>query len=235
MERISNVGFAKTVEQIMTGKAGVVLCCTLNEIMMSSEDRVVRKAMRRADVLTPDGMPLVWYLRLKCGNGERVYGPDILKKCLELSNKNKSKIVRHVFIGDDKNCDFFETYGDYIVLPFKKKFEEDDYQRTAQLINRLHPTVVWVGLGARKQVLMADGLKRYGVDTSIVTVGAAFDFLSGNKVQAPLLIRKVGLEWLFRAAMEPKRLGGRYVSVFAFGIGRFLTRLVVGIRNKLFG
>jgi N-acetylglucosaminyldiphosphoundecaprenol N-acetyl-beta-D-mannosaminyltransferase len=228
IEKISNLGFVKTVELIETGRAGVVLCCTLNEIMMANEDRVVREAMKRADVLTPDGMPLVWYLRWKNGSGERVYGPDIMRELVD------NRQLKHFFIGDDKNKKYFEKRGEYLVLPFKNEFSDEDYKAVVKMVKRSSPDIVWVGMGARKQVLMADRLKCLGVNSSIVTVGAGFDFLSGNKRQAPRWVRKMGWEWLFRMMSEPRRLTGRYIRVIVFGIDKFLTRLVADIRNKWF-
>ena len=223
IEKISNIGFHKTVRLIKTGKAGVVLCCTLNEMMMAKDDVKVREAMDRAEVLTPDGMPLVWYLKWKFGRAERVYGPDILNHFLNPSNKFDGKML---FIGDKNNKLFFEKFGEYMVLPFRDEFGDEDYEKVAQYIKRLKPAIIWVGLGARKQVLMADGLRRYGVKSSIVTVGAAFDFLSGNKSQCPRIIRNMGLEWFYRMMCEPARLGGRYVKIVWYLWGQLVAHFV---------
>jgi len=222
IEKISSIGFEKTVGLIMSGQAGVVLCCTMNEIMMADSDVVVRKAMNRADILTPDGMPLVWYLRWKLGKGDRVYGPDIMRKILTFKSQILKKML---FIGDVKNRSYFEKYGKYVVLPYKDNFGENDYQQLAIEVKRLKVSIVWVGLGAKKQILMADGLRRCGVKVPIVTVGAALDFLSGNKKQAPRWMREVGLEWVYRLSCEPKRLAGRYLVIIEFVVGKLLGRL----------
>jgi N-acetylglucosaminyldiphosphoundecaprenol N-acetyl-beta-D-mannosaminyltransferase len=64
----------------------------------------------------------------------------------------------------------------------------------------------------------------------MIGVGAAFDFLSGRKVQAPRWIQASGFEWLFRMATEPRRLAGRYLrTVPAF---LFLAALAaLGLRR----
>lgn len=51
---------------------------------------------------------------------------------------------------------------------------------------------------------------RERLDCALVGVGAAFDFLAGHKAQAPGLVQRAGLEWLFRLLHEPKRLWRRY-------------------------
>lgn len=210
IEKISKLGFDQIVGMIEGGGVGVVMCCTMNEVMMSKSDNEVNLAMSRANILTPDGMPLVWYLRWKNGQGERVYGPDILGKLIGKLGQQQ------LFIGDSKNKEYFQKRGHYLVLPFKDNFGERDYKQIAIKVRMMKLKVVWVGLGARKQVLMADGLKRNGVACSIVTVGAAFDFLSGHMVQAPRWVRNLGMEWLFRLICEPKRLGVRYLSIIRF-------------------
>ena len=78
-------------------------------------------------------------------------------------------------------------------------------------INAARPDIVWVGLGAPKQDRwMAAHLGRVSAPV-MIGVGAAFDFLAGVKPQAPRRLRRLGLEWLFRLATEPRRLGRRYL------------------------
>lgn len=217
-ELISRLTLKETVESIFTHKFGVILCCTLNEVLMAHEKKDIEGIFKRAMLVTPDGMPLVYYLRWKYGQGERVYGPDILRMFL---SKNKKYSRKSLFIGDDKNEEYFKKIGKYMVLPFKNSFTEVDYKKIALLINKMEVDVVWLGLGAEKQVRMADGLARHGVKKVIITVGAAFDFLSGIKRQAPLWMQKSGTEWLFRMASEPSRLTKRYLKIFGYVVGRF--------------
>ncbi|TDT18502.1 exopolysaccharide biosynthesis WecB/TagA/CpsF family protein [Ilumatobacter fluminis] len=69
--------------------------------------------------------------------------------------------------------------------------------------------VVWVGLGTPKQDVLARRAAEAGIPC--VCVGAAFDFAAGVVSQAPRCLRESGFEWLYRMAMEPRRLAGRYV------------------------
>jgi N-acetylglucosaminyldiphosphoundecaprenol N-acetyl-beta-D-mannosaminyltransferase len=80
-----------------------------------------------------------------------------------------------------------------------------------QRINDTNPDIVWVGLGAPKQERwMATMVGRLSAPV-LVGVGAAFDFYSGQKKQAPHWMQSMGLEWLFRLSTEPSRLWRRYL------------------------
>ncbi|MEA1978588.1 MAG: WecB/TagA/CpsF family glycosyltransferase, partial [Chloroflexota bacterium] len=99
--------------------------------------------------------------------------------------------------------------------PFRKLTHEED-QEKIEMINAANPDVVWVGLSSPKQEYwMAEHLGRINAPV-MIGVGAAFDFLSGNKPQAPRWIQRSGFEWLFRLATEPKRLWPRYRQYPAF-------------------
>ncbi len=171
-------------------------------------------------------MPVVWMLRWQgFKNVQRVYGPDLLQAACARSLETG---WRHYFYGGapqvaeklkDKLC------ADYPGLqvvgmespPFRPLTAEED-EDAVQRIRQARPDIVWVGLGApRQDFWMAEHLDRLGVPV-LVGVGAAFDFLSGAKPQAPLWMRRSGLEWLFRLATEPRRLWRRYL----IGNPRFL-------------
>lgn len=200
-----------------SNKGMKIFCCTMNEIVMSFDDPVFMKMINDADMLTLDGMPLVWAMRLRGFNAERVYGPELMKKFVVLNTDNK---ISQIFIGDKKNKDYFEKYGSYLVLPFKDEFNEKDYKNMINVIKKSRAKIVWVGLGAKKQVVVVDRLNKLLPNRIYVTVGAAFDFLSGNKKQAPKWLRQMGGEWLYRLISEPQRLGARYWRIFWFMIFR---------------
>ena len=218
----SAMGLNQTAEWILKNK-GTVYCCTLNEVLAAEEDKNFRNVLNDGDLLTTDGMPLVWLMKLKTGKGERVYGPDILERFQKLDTKEKGK---QFFIGDAKNEKYFRNFGDYLVLPYKDSFNDGDYKRIVGNIVKSRARVIWVGLGSKKQIIVASELKKRLPDRVYVTVGAAFDFLSGNKKQAPKWIRNIGGEWLYRLLMEPKRLTRRYLMVMGFLLKVLIGRIV---------
>ena len=221
---ISNLSFNEIVKWILSHKSGLVFCCTLNELMMADEDKDFKKKLESADILTPDGMPLVWCLWKKYGKGERVYGPEILKKIINLQSTNFNKKNQMIFVGDEKNKKYFEKFGDYIVMPMKEKFKKNDYDKLEKQINKSKAGIVWLGLGAKKQVEAGYELKQRGAKKVIITVGAAFDFLSGNKRQAPKWMRNIGGEWIYRLILEPRRLFKRYLKIILF----LIRKIIIG-------
>lgn len=214
---ISELSFEETAKLLIEGRRGMtVCCCTLNEIMMAEEETKFKAILKRADLLTPDGMPLVWWRRWHGKKVERVYGPDLMKAVMPQMRG------KQLFIGNKKNEEYFKRFGVYIVLPFKELFDEDDYIKIIKAIKKDQIKLIWIGLGGEKQVTVADELKKRLPDRVYVTVGAAFDFLSGNKLQAPKWLRNIGGEWLYRMVAEPKRLGGRYLRIIFFLIRKLV-------------
>ena len=84
-------------------------------------------------------------------------------------------------------------------------------QAVVDAINAARPDIVWVGLSTPKQERwMAAHVGRLDAPV-LIGVGAAFDFHAGDAAQAPRWMQRSGLEWLFRLAVEPRRLWRRYL------------------------
>ncbi len=203
---------------ILNKKEYNIYFCTMNEIVMADQNTEFRKKLLKLKtVLVTDGMPLVWLMKHKTGFGERLYGPEFLKRIL-LDDKLK---INNIFVGNNKNKEYFEKIGSYVVMPMRERFTERDYNSLFEKIKKMKGDIVWLGLGARKQIEVAYELKKRGINKVIITVGAAFDFLSGNTRQAPIIIRNSGFEWLFRLLIEPKRLWPRYSQIIKFLVNKF--------------
>lgn len=196
------------------------ICVTnVHAVMECYRSSRINRIYREAGLVTPDGMPLVWLSRIAgFKNTQRIYGPDLL---IEFLNATKQCGFKHFFYGGEEGivdklaqslCNKFpglNIAGCYSP-PFRKLTEEEDLKIT-ELINKSEADIVWVGLGAPKQeIWMADHLGKIQAPV-MIGIGAAFDFLSGSKPQAPRWIRSVGLEWFFRLLTEPCRLWKRYL------------------------
>jgi N-acetylglucosaminyldiphosphoundecaprenol N-acetyl-beta-D-mannosaminyltransferase len=196
-----------------------VCVSSVHGVMESQRDKNLRRIHNAAGLVTPDGMPLVWLIRRQGFNHvERVYGPDLM---LALCEHSVSKGYRHFFYGgvegvperlaDSLRRRFpkLQIAGSYSP-PFRPLTGEEDKQ-TVQMINETNPDIVWVGLSTPKQERwMADHVHRLTAPV-LIGVGAAFDFHSGRKKQAPPWMQRNGLEWLFRLVNEPQRLWRRYL------------------------
>ncbi len=108
-------------------------------------------------------------------------------------------------------------------------FPPEEVAQIAERLKALDVDIVWVGLSTPKQERVCASLARYWSGPVFIGVGAAFDFHSGQTRQAPKRMQKLGLEWLFRLLMEPRRLWSRYgriVPLFSWRILRNPPQLV---------
>lgn len=195
-----------------------VCIANVHMVMMSQDSRTFQQIVNAADLVTPDGMPLVWMLRLKEKiNQPRVYGPTLMLHILE------SAACRGIPVGFyGGQPEVLESliqamqvqYEDLKVAfslspPFRVIAPEED-ESIIEQINSSNTRILFVGLGCPKQeIWMAEHCGK--VNAVMIGVGAAFDFHSGLKPQAPVWMQKIGLEWLFRLATEPRRLWKRYL------------------------
>jgi N-acetylglucosaminyldiphosphoundecaprenol N-acetyl-beta-D-mannosaminyltransferase len=220
---ISTLDLSDTVSLIHRwvehGEKHYVCLTNVHSIIEAQHDPTLRDVYNRAGLATPDGIPLVWLSQLQgFARCERVYGPDLMLKVCE---PTADKRFRHFFYGGGPGTaerlreKLTQRFPSLQVVgthsPPARGFGEIEDPRIIEGINAAAPQIVWVGLGAPKQERwMADHQQKLNANV-LIGVGAAFDFFSGGKRQAPLWMRKSGLEWLFRLLAEPRRLGPRYL------------------------
>jgi N-acetylglucosaminyldiphosphoundecaprenol N-acetyl-beta-D-mannosaminyltransferase len=148
------------------------------------------------------------------------HGPELMEFVF---SKKELRELRHLFYGSSPaviakltstltaRFGAFNMVGSYCPPMRPKGFEEDEH--VLSFIRELKPDIIWVGLSTPKQELWLHmHMKKIGSGVGI-GVGAAFDLLSGTTRQAPRWIQRSGFEWLFRMAMEPRRLCKRYFFV----------------------
>lgn len=196
------------------------VCVTnVDGIMRSWRDERLRDVHNAAGVVTPDGMPLVWLAHFHgFRNVSRVYGPDLMLAMSELSAR---KGYRNFYLGGKpgtaqklkatltRDYPGLEVVGT-VSPPFRPMTPEED-ERLVGEINAARADIVWLGLSCPKQEWWMQGHLGRLTAPVMIGVGAAFDFLSGEKSQAPRWMQRSGTEWLFRLASEPRRLAGRYL------------------------
>ena len=211
-----------TIERwISRGSRSYVCITSVHGVMESRRDQRLRRIHNDAGMVTPDGMPLVWLLRLLGKrNVDRVYGPDLMRKMTAVSSlrgyrqfyyggaEGVADKLKQALLNAHPNLEVAGT----LCPPFRALTPDED-QADIDAINMARPDIIWVGLSTPKQEFwMANHLGRIEAPV-IVGVGAAFDFLAGAKRQAPLWMQRNGLEWLFRLCSEPRRLWRRYAYI----------------------
>jgi N-acetylglucosaminyldiphosphoundecaprenol N-acetyl-beta-D-mannosaminyltransferase len=206
------------VDWARAGESRSVCVATVNNVMIGRDDPSFLEMMNGADLVTPDGMPLVWGLRwLGIPSATRVYGPALTPIIFSRAAEDGIPVG---FVGgtpevlDRLLVNAGGTFPGLRVAyrcspPFREMTSEEDAQ-IAREINNSGARIVFVGLGTPKQdAWMAR--QRGNVQAVMIGVGAAFDFLAGVKPQAPAFLQRLGLEWLFRLVTEPRRLWRRYL------------------------
>lgn len=197
-----------------------VVFCNTSSVVEANHRPALRDAINAAEIVSPDGMPLVWLakLRRKGPEMERVDGPTFMKEAMQYG---VSRGWRHYLYGSTPDVlDALERRlqeevpGVQIVGSASPAFGEqtpEQAMRDLERINASAPDLVWIGLGMPKQELWMD---RYFQATNapvLLGVGAAFDFQAGAKARAPLWMQRAGMEWLHRLIQEPRRLWRRYL------------------------
>ncbi len=196
-----------------------VAVCNVHTVMEAHADPAYAAVLNGAAMATPDGMPLVWALRRLGRPGQqRVYGPDLLLAFADRAARAGG--LSSYFYGGAEGV--AEAVGRTLAArfpglqiagaespPFRPLTPEED-QAAVDRINASGAHVLWVGLGAPKQ---EEWMARHAgrIQPVMVGVGAAFDFVAGRKPQAPRWMMSAGLEWLYRLAVEPRRLWKRYL------------------------
>ena len=216
---------------IQQKRKAYVCVVPVSTVMECQDNENYRNVVNAADMATPDGMPVVWYARFYgFKNVSRTYGPDLM---LRLCAIGQSSGWKHYFYGATPEVlaqlefKLKEKFPTIKILgrcapPFRKEAEMER-EEFLEEVNRLQPDILWVGLGSPKQDFWMYK-HRDKLDVPVmIGVGAAFDFLSGRKHQAPKWLQKMGLEWLFRLASEPQRLWKRYL----IGNTRFVYYLIM--------
>ena len=200
------------------GSKQCVCVAPVSTIVSCQENNAYKEVVNNASMVTPDGMPIVW-LGKRAGHRHvgRTYGPDLMR---EVCNRGQSRGYKHYLLGGTEDTSQkleMALKRDYpqinivgrFVPPFQDTFTEDI--QLIDQINEADPDIVWVGLGAPKQDFWISQYRDKIHAPIMVGVGAAFDYVSGVKPQAPPWMQRSGLEWFFRLCSEPRRLWKRYL------------------------
>ncbi|KAM3107802.1 WecB/TagA/CpsF family glycosyltransferase [Phormidesmis sp. 146-33] len=195
-----------------------VVAANVHVIMTAYWRRSYQQIVNKAALITPDGMPLVWGLRLLQNSQQtRVYGPDLmLKWCDRAAQANLSIYLYGTTETtlDKLKCNLQQQFptlqiaGSY-APPFRTLTPAEEMADR----DRIHvsgASVVFVALGCPKQEEWMARQQGH-LQAVMIGVGAAFSFHSSEVSQAPRWMMRLGLEWLYRLVTEPRRLWKRYL------------------------
>jgi N-acetylglucosaminyldiphosphoundecaprenol N-acetyl-beta-D-mannosaminyltransferase len=202
--------------------------CNAYTLALADRDIDFKALLQCGSINFPDGKSVVWANKLLHREREipsdRVYGPDLFLDVLELG---QAVGLRHYMLGSTPDvmnkmgAELRHRFPHVHIVgeespPFRE-LTDAEFDEQRRRIVESQAQIVWVGLGTPKQDWQSARLAD-GVPAVFAAVGAAFDFVAGNVRQAPLWMQRNGFEWLYRFAVEPRRLWRRYL----FGNARFI-------------
>ena len=191
--------------------------------------------LKNCDILLPDGAPVAWLARCvgrrRC---EKVTVTELLPFVLEAANEKRSSILilgSAVSTHDAFIAMCAKQYARTTVSCIPYNVMTGDAPGTVSAIRVIDPDVLLVALGAPYQEIF---LETSGAGLSariIITCGGAIDVISGKKKRAPRWTHAIGVEWVYRALREPRRLLWRYVKTNVIFLGMSISFLFHCIKN----
>lgn len=208
--RVANVTEQEALEFILNGleKRGKKLAIfTPNPeiIMHADKDEAFRKILNSSDLALPDGTGVIWAGKL-LGKPlkTRIAGADFMEKLVLLAEERGFTVG--LMGGGPKIA---ERTAECLLRKYpslKIVFASSEWASSQQAID-----ILFVALGFPKQEKwIYENLPRIPVRVAMA-VGGSFDYISGQVPRAPLFIRTIGLEWLFRLMVQPWRLARQLV------------------------
>ncbi len=221
--KINNITFDEAVEEIkgyLKGNSLRTIYTPNPEIVMGAkEDEELRKLLNTADMVTADGIGLIYASKIK-GKPlkERVTGYDLSLKMLEIGNENsygiyllggKEGIAKEAGVNikkDYPNINVLGHHHGYFKGSHNGYINHKEEEKIVDEINASNPDIIFVGLGFPYQEKWINENKDKIKGKVIIGNGGVMDILSGNLKPAPDIYRKIGLEWLYRLVKEPSRI-----------------------------
>jgi exopolysaccharide biosynthesis WecB/TagA/CpsF family protein len=221
--RVSRTGYAQAQDVILRAAraraSAVVTHLPVHGVVTAATDHVYRNQVNAFDLVAPDGQPVRWAMNWfhRAGLPERCYGPELMLRLCDAASAAGISIYLYgstpTVLESLRRRLLSRTPALQIAgcesPPFRPLTPEEDAAMVAR-INDSGAGLVFLGLGLPKQDHFAFEHK-HRIHAVQLCVGAAFDFIAGNKPMAPAWMQNHGLEWLFRFAQEPGRLWRRYL------------------------
>jgi N-acetylglucosaminyldiphosphoundecaprenol N-acetyl-beta-D-mannosaminyltransferase len=208
---------AQVIKWAKGGLSKVVCVANVHMLVEACDDRSLASILNRADMVTPDGMPLVWMVQqLRKTPQDRVAGMDLMMSVCQAASQQGISVY---FLGSeqavldqmrrrlDRDFPHLKIAGMEPLPMLSVPIQVD--QTVVEQVNRSGAGIVFLALGCPKQEKwMAAYHNR--INAVMLGVGGVFPVYAGLQQRAPEFIRSAGLEWLYRLVQEPRRLWKRY-------------------------
>lgn len=235
----------ETIEHILgaiaEGRGGWVCPVNLDVLRQWRASAQVRELVSNADLVVADGMPLIWAGGLQGSPlPERVAGSTLIRTLSAAAGSAEASIF--LLGGNPGTADaavdcLKEGHPNVRVAgtlcpPYGFETDPAWMDRIERSLCDAAPDIVYVGLGFPKQERLIVALRKRLPHTWFVSCGISFSFLAGEVQRAPVMVQRLGLEWLHRLIQEPKRLFRRYlVEGIPFLFELLLSALIARARG----
>jgi N-acetylglucosaminyldiphosphoundecaprenol N-acetyl-beta-D-mannosaminyltransferase len=215
-----DIAIKRITELARAGRGGYVCVANVHVAIEAENDPRFAALVNDADLVLPDGTPLVWMQRLQ-GNDDakQVRGPSLMPMLMKHA---EAENLRVGFLGGRPDVleriitraaeEFSRLNIAYKNSPPFRELNAEENREMTEAINTSGVQILFVGLGCPKQERWM-AANRDSVKAVMIGVGAAFDLYAGDIREAPAIVSKLGLEWMFRLVQEPRRLFSRYLLV----------------------
>lgn len=202
---------------------------------VAKKDKGFKKALKKAEILLPDGVGVVWATKFLYGKKiKKISGFDLHQHYLHLLKDKPDAKVFYLGSSDDTLQKIVERLQEEFPVievcvfspPFRKRFNDEESLVMIQKVNDFKPDVLFVGMTAPKQEKWLFH-NRKNLDVNVVcAIGAVFDFYAGTVKRPGAFWINIGLEWLPRLINEPRRLWRRtFISTPEFIIDVFKEKI----------
>ncbi len=235
------VAIERIFELASKPKPAYVCFATTHMLVEAKQQPGVREAYENADLVTPDGTPVAWCLRLLgFSKAECVSGPRLVP--MLIADAEKRGVPIGFYGGRAETLEKLRSVlaakhpalqVAYMHSPPFRPLNQEERMQVIRDIRESGARIVLVGLGSPKQERwMLESSAAF--DCTLLGVGAVFEFLSGEKVMPPEWIQKLGLTWLVRLSQEPVRLAKRnfyYSPLFVAYFARQWCGALLSMKN----
>jgi N-acetylglucosaminyldiphosphoundecaprenol N-acetyl-beta-D-mannosaminyltransferase len=209
---------------LYTENVKTIFAVNPEKIMSAQRDRELFLALKESDFLIPDGIGVVYSIRLIYGDRiPRVTGIGLMEHLLDLAMKNKYRVFlfgARPLIKKKALASILSRYPSLNIIGFQNGYiPEEEYELLVKNINASGVDILFVGLGSPKQEKWIHRYKKSLKVKLCMGIGGSLDVIAGAKPGAPPWIQNIGLEWLYRLIREPSRFKRQMVLPrFAFRV-----------------
>lgn len=219
------------MERVRSRQRSHIVTSNLDFVRLASADPEMHRIHLEGDLVIADGMPLVWFSRLfGPALRERVAGSDLIVRFARAARDHQLSVyalgaapgvAERAMKMLEERFPGLRVAGWESPPPALLMKMEDE--ATVRKIQEARPDILFVAMGSPKQ---EKWIRLHHPDLNVpvaIGIGASFDFLAGAQSRAPRWLQKIGMEWLWRLAGQPRRLFHRYFHDFLY-LGTWLVR-----------